>query len=211
MPAATRISAQCRAARRGTAAPAVPTPNRQRQQAFVVGEVNGAWGTAREVPGTGTLNAGGFAEVSSVSCASAGNCSAAGSYTDSASATQVFVADEARGTWKKAEEVPGAATLSGGNGAQIGSLSCASAGNCSAAGSHFLPCHSIQCVDQQAFVVSEVNGTWGNAIEVPGTATLNSGNNATAGPLSCTAPGKCTAVGHYITQSTQPAFVVSET
>jgi hypothetical protein len=187
------------------------TTSSQRQQAFVITEVNGTWGNARQVPGTGTLNAGGQASVNSVSCASAGNCSAAGGYTDKTSHIQAFVANQARGAWGKAEEVPGTATLGGGLGAQLNSLSCASPGNCSAAGSYFLPCHTIQCVDQQALVVSEVNGTWGNAIEVPGSATLNTGDNATAGPLSCTAPGKCTAVGHYITRSTQPAFVVSQT
>ena len=43
-------------------------------------ERNGRWGTAIEVPGTAALNAGGDAEVTSVSCASAGNCAAGGFY-----------------------------------------------------------------------------------------------------------------------------------
>ena len=30
----------------------------------------------------------------------------------------------------------------------------------------------------QAFVVSETNGRWGKAVEVPSTATLNSGGDA---------------------------------
>jgi hypothetical protein len=38
------------------------------------------WGTAREVPGTATLNRDGNAAIDSVSCASAGNCSAGGRY-----------------------------------------------------------------------------------------------------------------------------------
>jgi hypothetical protein len=41
----------------------------------------GTWGTAEEVPGIEALNHGGFAEIVSVSCASAGNCSAGGSYS----------------------------------------------------------------------------------------------------------------------------------
>jgi len=36
-------------------------------------EKNGRWGRAIEVPGLGTLNAGRFADVISVSCGSAGN------------------------------------------------------------------------------------------------------------------------------------------
>jgi hypothetical protein len=38
----------------------------------------GTWGTAQEVPGTAALNIGGAAQVNSVSCGSAGNCSAGG-------------------------------------------------------------------------------------------------------------------------------------
>ena len=39
-----------------------------------------AWGAAEEVPGTAALNQGGNAGVNSVSCPSAGNCSAGGFY-----------------------------------------------------------------------------------------------------------------------------------
>src|SRR6516162_9675591 len=42
----------------------------------------GTWGRAREVPGTAALNHV-YAQVNSVSCASAGNCAAGGSYIDS--------------------------------------------------------------------------------------------------------------------------------
>ncbi len=63
-------------------------------QAFVVSQVNGAWHTAIQVPSTATLNTGGNAFVQSVSCASAGNCSAGGGYTDSSGHTQAFVVTE---------------------------------------------------------------------------------------------------------------------
>src|SRR5690349_11610527 len=92
------------------------------------------WGTAQEVPGTAALNQGGFAEVTSVSCASAGNCSAGGFYADSSGHQQVFVVSQTRGTWGRAIEVPGTAALNRGGFAQFGSVSCAAAGNCSAGG-----------------------------------------------------------------------------
>ncbi len=38
------------------------------------------WGKAEKVPGTAALNQGGDAQVRSVSCAAAGNCSAGGLY-----------------------------------------------------------------------------------------------------------------------------------
>ena len=77
----------------------------------MVSEVNGTWRTAQEVPGTAALNAGGDAEITSVSCASAGNCSAGGSYTDSSGHLQAFVVSEVNGTWRTAKEVPGTAAL----------------------------------------------------------------------------------------------------
>lgn len=54
----------------------------------------GTWGTAQEVPGTATLNAGGLAQVNSVSCGAAGKCSAGGFYTGSSQRWQAFVVSE---------------------------------------------------------------------------------------------------------------------
>jgi hypothetical protein len=63
-------------------------------QAFVVSETGGKWGKAIEVPGTAALNQGGLAAVNSVSCATAGNCSAGGQYTTASGAEEVFVVSE---------------------------------------------------------------------------------------------------------------------
>jgi 23S rRNA G2069 N7-methylase RlmK/C1962 C5-methylase RlmI len=52
---------------------------------------------AEEVPGTAALNTFSYAGVESVSCASAGNCSAGGIYAASSGASthyQAFVTDE---------------------------------------------------------------------------------------------------------------------
>jgi hypothetical protein len=176
-------------------------------QAFVVSQVNGKWGAAEEVPGTGTLNTGGNDAINSLSCASASNCSAAGSYTDSSGHTQAFAVSQVNGTWGAAEEVPGTATLNTGGTAAVSGVSCASAGNCSAAGSY-----TDSSGHTQAFVVSQVNGTWGAAEEVPGTATLNTGGNAGIGPVSCAAAGHCSAGGFYTDSSGHlQAFVVNQT
>jgi hypothetical protein len=105
-------------------------------QAFVAGEVNGVWGTAQQVPGTAALNAGGFAEITSVSCAKAGGCSAGGSYRDASGHPQAFVAGEVNGVWGTAQQVPGTAALNKGGLAQISSVSCAKADDCSVGGSY---------------------------------------------------------------------------
>jgi hypothetical protein len=45
----------------------------------------------------------------------------------------------------------------------------------------------------QAFVVSQVNGTWRTSSQVPGIGALNSGGNAFVDSVSCSSAGKCRA------------------
>ena len=176
-------------------------------QAFDVAETNGTWGNAKEVPGTAALNTGGAAQLTSVSCASVGNCSAGGFYRDAFGNIEAFVVRQTNGTWGNAKEVPGTAALNTGGDAAIAAVSCASAGNCGAGGVYTDSSHH-----RQAFVVSEANGTWGAAREVPGTAALNTGGNAEIISVSCAAAGKCSAGGRYEDgASHRQAFVVSET
>src|SRR6185437_15199783 len=174
-------------------------------QAFVAGERNGTWGTAREVPGSAALNQGGAAAASSVSCAVAGDCAAGGFYTDSSRREQAFVASEVNGIWQKAIEVPGTAALNRGRAAAASSVSCASAGNCAAGGSY------ISSGDGRAFVASEVSGIWQAAIQVPGTAALNQGGGARVDSVSCASAGNCAAAGGYTDSSgREQAFVAGE-
>src|SRR5215469_3409650 len=176
------------------------------QQAFVVSERNGTWRRAIEVPGSGTLNAGRHAVVFSVSCASAGNCAAGGSYLDGSGHFQAFVASVRNGAWRKAIEVPGSGALNTRGQAVVGSVSCVSAGNCAAGGSYRDGSGRIQ-----ALVVSERNGTWGKAVEVPGLGALNKGGDGQVLSLSCGSAGNCAAGGSYLDGSRdQHAFVVSE-
>jgi hypothetical protein len=163
-------------------------------EAFVANETNGTWGTAEEVPGTGTLNASGDAETSSVSCRTAGNCSAGGSYKDGSGNDQAFVVTETHGTWGTAEEVPGTAALNTGGRAGVNAVSCPSPGTCSAGGFYAEAPHPAK--HQQAFVVDETNGTWGTAEEVPGIAALNHGQ-AGIDSVSCGFAGNCGAGGSY--------------
>jgi hypothetical protein len=179
--------------------------------AFVADEVNGTWDDAIEVPGTAALDAGGSAQITSVSCPSAGVCAAVGGYfsaSGSFGTFQTFAADEVNGTWRDAIEVPGTAALNAGGSDLLVSVSCPSAGNCSAGGGY-----TDSSAHSQTFVVSEVNGTWANAIEVPltaNTAGLSTGVTA----VSCPSSGNCAAVGDYSASSasgaSRLAFVVSQ-
>ena len=176
----------------------------QHQQAFVVNERQGVWGKAIKVPGTAALNTGEIAQLETVSCPSAGNCAAAGDYFDGSS-QQAFVVSERHGVWRKAITVPGLRALNTGGIAMPSSVSCASAGNC-AVGGIFTDRFSHQLV----FVVSDRNGVWGKAIEVPGSGALNTRGAANLDTVSCPSAGNCVAAGDYWGRSGHQAFVVSE-
>ncbi len=183
--------------------------HRDHQQGFAVVERNGIWGKATGVPGLGALNKGGFAGVSSVSCAAAGNCAAGGFYVDGHRHQQGFAVVERNGVWGKATEVPGLGALNKGGFADVSEVSCAAAGNC-AAGGDYADGHDGH---EQGFVVSERNGVWGKAIEVPGLGALNKGGDASigTGSVSCASPGNCAAGGDYTDSDGNSAgFVVSE-
>jgi len=176
-------------------------------QALLVNERNGSWGRAIEVPGSGTLNKGGNAQVTWVSCASAGNCAAGGSYVDGSHRQQALVVSERNGSWGRAIEVPGSGTLNKGGNALVASVSCGSAGNCAAGGGY-----TDGSGHPQGFVVSERNGTWGKAIRVPGLGILNKGEDASVRSVSCRRGGNCAAGGDYVDGSDRfQAFVASET
>jgi hypothetical protein len=166
--------------------------------AFVVNEINGKWQDAEEVPGASA-----DADVTAASCTSAGNCVAAGEYDDSSAGGGLFVINEISGKWQDAEEVPGIAALSAGAGGAINSVSCASAGNCSAGGYYTTDSDT----GEEAFVASEVNGTWQKA-----TSVLGTGGYVEINSVSCALAGNCSAGGYYQAgPDTFEAFVVDET
>ena len=154
--------------------------------------MNGSWRNAIEVPGSATLNKGDVAQISSVSCASAGNCGAGGDYMGSSSLSEPLIVSEVRGTWQKAVRVPGITAHTNRIFGTVESVSCSSPGNCSAGG-----WYTDSADHPQPFVLSEVNGTWRNAIKVPGIAVLNTGADAFISSVSCGSARNCSAFGGY--------------
>lgn len=176
-------------------------------QAVVADQRNGTWRDAHEIPGLARLNAGGSAQIRSLSCPSAGNCAAAGLYQDGQGRDQAFLVSESRGTWRSAAEIPGTAALNAGGDAAAFGVSCSSAGNCAAGGTYL-----DSSLAGQAFLVTEKNGRWSKAFEVPGTAALNGGGGAETFALSCTSAGECGAAGFYREIATRfEVFVITQT
>ena len=161
------------------------------RQGFVVAERHGGWGTAIEAPGLGALNTGGDAQVASVSCASAGNCAAGGSYTGPPPARP--------GVRDYREERPlgrgdrGARPGGTEHGrARPGHLGVVRLGG-QLRGRRVLPGPPRH---DQGFVAVERHGRWGAAIEVPGLGALNTGRSqyiAGRRCRRCRAPRRATA------------------
>jgi hypothetical protein len=175
-------------------------------QAFIVVGRNGTWSTGTKVPGMATLTGTGQSGVNTVSCTSAGNCTAGGWYTRGAPFDQyAFVVTETKGKWGWAKRVKGIPPTGAGYPGGVWSLSCATAGNCAGGGSY-----SVSDSKTQAFVVAEHNGVWDAAIPVPGMAALNTGGFAWVNSVSCASRGNCAASGYYYANSENHLFVVAE-
>jgi hypothetical protein len=160
------------------------------EQAFVVSERSGTWRTAIEVPGTAALNKG-EAVVISVSCASAGNCSAGGSYEDRYGTAHAFVDSQVAGVWRTARQVAGTGVSPPGGNGEVTSVSCTRAGDCTAAGYNTTAAGAIR-----SFVVSQVRGRWATARPVPGAAALVKGGDNQLTAVSCVSPGNCDVAGY---------------
>jgi len=154
---------------------------------FVANEVGGVWGSANGVAGATVTNS--APTLSSMSCSSPGNCSAGGTY---GYAPGLFLVNEANGTWGSAIPVPGLAKLGASKFIAdldtVSQVSCSSNGNCGAVGTY-----TNSSNEEKAFVVTESNNAWGNAITVPGVNAL--GAISSGASISCVGSGICVAVG----------------
>jgi hypothetical protein len=165
--------------------------------AFVASSVDGVMGAYTEIPGLRFANSGNRSSVSTVSCTSSGNCVATGNYSDSLD--HAFLAVQSNGVWSNYSNIPGMSSTATSAFEGKESVSCSTAGNCTAAGMYY------EDGLQQAFVVSLVDGVWGNYQDIPNLKTVNVwGARATA--VSCSSLGNCTVGGQYIdaTRNYQP-------
>src|SRR5436305_7068324 len=126
--------------------------------------------------------------LGSVSCPSAGECSAVGTYTDSAGHSQGVLLTESAGTWATGVE----ATLPAGAGTNpavsLSSVSCAAAGNCGAVGSYV-----DRSGNSQGLLLTESAGTWATGVEATLPANAGSNPSVVLQSVSCAAAGNCSA------------------
>jgi hypothetical protein len=162
---------------------------------FVLAEVHGTWGTARQVPGLSVTPPG--SAVTAVSCPRPGTCGVGGYYIGRSGRSQAFVANEVNGTWRKAQAVPGAFVLNGSGHASVTALSCPAPGSCVAAGG-YQPAKG----PNQLFVASETAGQWQHAIQLPGSGRLITHDGSFIGGVSCASAATCAVGGTLQTTAT---------
>ena len=95
-----------------------------------------------------------------MSCASAGNCTAVGDYKDSSGHEQGLLLTETSGRWATGVEPSLPANAGTNPGANLLSVSCASAGNCTAVGGY-----ANRSGILQGLLLTETSGTWATGVE----------------------------------------------
>jgi hypothetical protein len=129
------------------------------------------------------------ANVASVSCVSAGTCSAVGIYNDG-SHYHGLLLSESSGVWGDGVK---AILPARGLNVVLPAVSCASAGNCVAVGTYF----DRGTGGYPGVIVTEGSGTWGAGFTAPLPADASILPDVTFTSISCTSPGNCVAVGNY--------------
>lgn len=177
---------------------------------LAVNEVARKWRVAVSTLAPSNASAFAGASLSEVTCVSAGNCAAIGTYNASGSGVQSLVDTEVRGTWSRAVEVQMPASAATNPQAFLfgfEGISCTSAGNCASGG---------QFIDKsgkyQGFLVNEINGRWqpSSELALPNGAPQVSHNGGVVS-LSCVSPGNCSAGAAYVDAAGQyEAMVVNE-
>jgi hypothetical protein len=84
-------------------------------------------------------------------------------------------------------------------GSQADAVSCATAASCAVTGTYYSGGEDMGT--PQAFVADKQNGTWQNAIEVPGVTALDAGQGSEGGFVSCVSAGNCSLGGDFNTLS----------
>jgi hypothetical protein len=181
-------SVSCRAA--GSCTAVGSYKNASGLQGLMLSESSRSWTASTATPPT-DAGKNPLLYLSSVSCASADNCVAIGSYHDRLAEAQTLLVSESSGAWSAAIRAPlppdGGAT----GGHNLDSVSCPAAGNCGATGYYYDSSRHAQ-----GLLLSESSGTW-TATKASLPANAGADPSPQVVSVSCAAAGECTAGGYY--------------
>ena len=162
------------------------------------------WSTYASLPGVGEVNPGSSSSINSVTCLSAGNCVAIGSYLSS-NGSQGFAIRQVDGVWQSLHQFYGGH----GSSSSVSAISCVTVRDCTVVGG--VTGRSPQTIE--VFVASMTDGVWGEEFDIPGLNSANVGREAFGTELSCPSVGNCTVAGNYsvVAESHTRVFVASQT
>jgi hypothetical protein len=168
-------------------------------------ERSGKWASGVEAALPANADSGLWVSLKSVSCGSAGNCTAVGSYRDSSWEQKGLLLSERSGVWASGAEAALPVNADSDPSVSLESVSCASAGHCTAVGTYV-----DSSGNRQGLLLSENSGVWSTGVEATlptDAATGLFGVNAefcnsdspcvTISSVSCASTSNCSAVGSY--------------
>ena len=145
--------------------------------------------------------------VSSVSCASPGNCSAVGDYSESFSRMEGLLLTETEGRWATGKEPLLPANAAANPLVDLTAVSCSAVGYCAAIGEY-----TDSAGYRQGLLLSETGGVWATGLQARPPANAESNPEVSVGSVSCASAGNCTAVGGYTdTSGAQQGLLLTET
>jgi hypothetical protein len=163
------------------------------QESLLLTETGGAWqtGAAAQLPADAAANP--RATLSSVSCASAGDCDAVGDYADSAGDRQGLLATETSGSWGQGVEPALPADAGATTFVQLSSVSCSAPSSCAATGRY-----TDDLFAEHPLLVSQsADGSWSSPGTEPALPGVSSFPEANRESVSCEPSGTCGAVADY--------------
>jgi hypothetical protein len=178
--------------------------NADHYEAFTMTSNDGQWEQARPAEfAAGIQHESRGDYFTSVSCPTPRNCTAVGWFGNSYGHTEAFTMTSNDGQWEQARPAEFAAGIQ--HQLRLGafySVSCASAGNCTAVG-HFMNSYGYY----EAFTMTSITGEWETAKPqvFPDGIQYKSEPAASLSSVSCVLPGNCTAVGTFRNRSTNDA------
>jgi hypothetical protein len=129
--------------------------------------------------------------LNSVSCTSPGNCSAVGDYIDSSGNRQGALLTETSGTWAAGEaDLPAAPTVN--PKVFLLSVSCASAGNCTAVGEY-----TDNSGNTQGLLLTQTSGVWATGVNATLPAVPTANPDVVLRSISCVSADTCAVGGWY--------------
>jgi hypothetical protein len=170
--------------------------NSGHSQSLLLAETGGTWATGVKAPLPANMGTNPEAGIDSVSCASAGNCTAVGNYADSSNHFQGVLLTETAGVWATGVEASLPANAATQPSAFVDWVSCGSPGNCTAVGGYTDSSNHFQGV-----LLTETAGSWAPGVQAPLPANAAANPNVSPNSISCALPGDCSAVGTYTDSS----------